>query len=194
MQSTDELSSLARAREELQELIISRCVELRETGFTLASGKTSKLYVDLRRLTQDPLGINLIAQLVLAKIYEVAPSAESVGGLETGSIPIATAVCMLSLRGKKALSAFWVRKKEKGHGLGNLIEGNLARGKDAVILDDTITTGGSSLIAAAAAKDFGANVVLVIGIVDRGAAENFKKAQIPYFTFFSEEQLQRSNS
>ncbi len=178
------------AKEELRNLIVSRCVEIKEEGFTLASGKVSKLYIDLRRLTQDPVGINLIGRLVLDKIYELAPDADCVGGLETGSIPISTAVSLLSLYWKKELKAFWVRKHQKDHGMQNLIEGNLAKGSNAVIVDDTITTGGSSLSAADAVRAFGANVLYAIGVVDRGAAENFQKSQIPYFAFYSESDLQ----
>lgn len=175
---------------QLRHLIVSKCVEVRENGFTLASGKVSKLYIDLRRLTQDPLGINLIGRLVLNKIYELAPSADFVGGLETGSIPIATSVALLSFNQKKQLGAFWVRKLQKDHGLQNLIEGNLVKGKSVVIVDDTITTGGSSLQAVKAVEAFGSEVEYAIGVVDRGAKENFDRSGIPYFSFYSESDLQ----
>jgi orotate phosphoribosyltransferase len=176
-------------KERLRRLIISRCVEFRDSGFVLASGKVSKLYIDLRRLTMDPLGINLIGNLVLNKIYEIAPTADCIGGLETGSIPIAASVALLSLGQKKELKAFWVRKQQKDHGLQNLIEGNISRGSNAVIVDDTITTGGSSITAVQVVKEFGANVLYAIGIVDRGASENFQKSKIPYFAFFTEKDL-----
>jgi orotate phosphoribosyltransferase len=185
-------SDMSRDREELLKLIVSRCVEVKQSGFTLASGLVSNLYVDLRRLTQDPRGINLIGKLVLYKIYEIAPRAEYVGGLETGSIPIATSVALLSYGRQKPLGAFWVRKKQKDHGMQNLIEGNIAKGKSVVIVDDTITTGGSSLQAVDAVRDFGAIVAYAIGIVDRGASDNFQKAGIPYYTFFSEPDLKKN--
>jgi orotate phosphoribosyltransferase len=183
--------SLNADRERLRSLIISRCVEIKDSGFVLASGKISILYIDLRHLTQDPLEINLIGRLVLNKIYEIAPSADSLGGLETGSIPIATAVALLSLDQKKELTAFWVRKHQKDHGLQNVIEGNLSKGKNAVIVDDTITTGGSSLIAADAVRALGANVLYAIGIVDRGATENFRRSGIPNFAFYTENDLEK---
>jgi orotate phosphoribosyltransferase len=191
MEKTKETSADSN-RELLRTLIISRCVEIKDSGFVLASGKVSKLYIDLRRVTQDPLGINLIGRLVLNKIYEIAPTADTVGGLETGSIPIATSVALLSLNQKKELSAFWVRKRQKDHGLENLIEGNLAKGENAVIVDDTITTGGSSLAAASAVRNYGANVLYAIGIVDRGAVENFQKSGIPYFAFYKESELEKT--
>jgi orotate phosphoribosyltransferase len=178
-----------RSIEELRTLIVSRAVERKQAGFTLASGKVSTIYIDLRRITQDPRGIWLIGNLVLRKIRELAPHAEFVGGLETGSIPIATAVCLLSEKDDKPLSAFWVRKTVKDHGLQNRIEGNLRKGGNAVIVDDTITTGGSSIQAAEIVKDFGAQVVQAIGIIDRGAIENFENSKIPYFAFFSEKDI-----
>jgi orotate phosphoribosyltransferase len=176
----------------LLDLILNRCVEVRDSGFTLASGLVSNLYIDLRRLTQDPRGINLIGKLVLNKIYEIAPEAEYVGGLETGSIPIATSVALLSYGQRKPLGAFWVRKRQKDHGMQNLIEGNIAMGKQVVVVDDTITTGGSTLQAIDAVRAFGAIVVYAIGIIDRGASSNFRKAGVPYYSFYAETDLRKN--
>lgn len=176
--------------EELRKLIVSRCVEFRDAGFTLASGKVSNLYIDLRLLTQDPVGIYLIGKMVLEKIYELAPEADCVGGLETGSIPIATSVSLLSHLGKgKQLNAFWVRKRIKDHGMQNLIEGNLPKGSTAVVVDDTITTGGSTLQAIRAVKDSASVVTYAIGMIDRGASQNFKNEDVPYYFFFEENDL-----
>ncbi|MDG6998678.1 MAG: orotate phosphoribosyltransferase [Nitrososphaerota archaeon] len=176
----------------LKDLIVARAIEFRSTEFILASGQKSNMYVDLRRITQDPEGINLIASLISKEIAKLAPKAISVGGLETGSIPIATAVCLKSFGSQSPLSAFWVRKKQKDHGLQNLIEGNLKPGAKVVIVDDTVTTGGSSLQAVEAVRAFGAEVVLAISVVDRGADYNFKKAGIPYYALFSEGDLNAS--
>jgi orotate phosphoribosyltransferase len=173
----------------LLEIITQKAVEIRTEGFVLASGIKTNLYIDLRRITLDPEGINLIGSLVLKKISELAPSADCVGGLETGSIPISTALALLSRNERRPLSAFWVRKKQKDHGMQNLIEGNISKNSIVVLVDDVITTGGSTLQAASAVKEFGAKIAYAIGIVDRGAAENFKKAGISYFAFFSEKDL-----
>jgi orotate phosphoribosyltransferase len=173
----------------LKQLIVSRAVETRSEGFVLASGIRSNLYIDLRKITQDPEGINLIGNLVLGKINEVSPEAEFVGGMEAGAIPISTAVCLLSRRQDRPLGAFWVRKKQKDHGLQNTIEGNLAKGSKVVILEDTATTGGSSLQAAEEVKKYGARVVQAIAVVDRGAKKNFEKANIPFLALFTEADL-----
>jgi orotate phosphoribosyltransferase len=177
-------------RNRLLSLIRERAVEIRKEGFILASGRTSNMYVDLRRITQDPEGINLIGRLVLSRIRELAPRAKCVGGLETGSIPIATAVSLLSLSsGNPPLKAFWVRKKLKDHGMQNLVEGNLEKGSEVVVLDDTVTTGGSTIQAIEAVRQFGSSVVQAISIVDRGGSDAFKKVAIPYYAFFSDEEL-----
>ena len=175
--------------QKLLDLILKKAVERRAEGFTLASGIKTNLYIDLRRITLDPEGINLIGSLVLKKIRELAPSADCVGGLETGSIPIATALALLSSRQAKPLEAVWVRKKQKDHGMQNLIEGNISKNSTVVLVDDVITTGASTLQAAGQVRQLGAKIVYAIGIVDRGALENFKKEEIPYFTFYNEKDL-----
>jgi len=180
---------LQSKKKRLLELIIEKAVEKKAEGFTLASGVKSNIYVDLRKISLDPEGINLVGSLVLAEIRELAPVASHVGGLETGSIPISTAVALLSEKDPKPISAFWVRKKQKDHGTQSLIEGGIRKDAKVVIVDDVITTGGSSLQAASAVKDFGATVVQAIAIVDRGAKDNFRKADIPYYAFFSEKDL-----
>jgi orotate phosphoribosyltransferase len=180
---------MGSTQKRLLELVLQKAVEKRSEGFVLASGVKSNLYVDLRKISLDPEGINLLGSLVLGKIRELAPDAGFIGGLETGSIPIATAVTLLSQNDSKPLKAFWVRKKLKDHGMQNMIEGNLVKGAKVVIVDDVVTTGGSSFQAADAVKDFGANVIQTIAIVDRGATENFRKAGIPYFAFLSEKDL-----
>ncbi|MGI0079231.1 MAG: orotate phosphoribosyltransferase [Nitrososphaerales archaeon] len=178
--------------ETLRRMIISKAIETKEAGFKLASGRTSNLYIDLRRLTQDPKGINLIGELVLDKIEDIAAEARYVGGLETAAIPVSTAVSLLSFNRPNHLKAFWVRKQPKDHGLQNKIEGNLEKGAKAVILDDTITTGGSSLKAVDAVREFGANVIQIIAIVDRGSQDTFEKKAIPFFAFFTESDLVRT--
>lgn len=182
--------SVVNSREKrLLQIIVERAVETKSEPFTLASGMKSNLYIDMRKVSLDPEGANLIGSLMLDKIRELAPEASCVGGLETGSIPIATAVALLSQNNAKPLSGFWVRKKQKDHGMQNLIEGNIERGAKVVIVDDVVTTGGSSFQAVEAARNFGAEVVYALTIVDRGARENFRKVRIPYFAFFSEKDL-----
>ena len=176
-------------KESLRRLIIEKAIRKSDVGFILASGRRSNLYIDLRKITQDPQGINLIGRLLLNKIQEIAPESDCVGGLETASIPISTAICMLSFSAKKPLVAFWVRKQEKDHGLRNRIEGNLQRGAKVAIIEDTVTTGGSSLQAIEAVRESEAIVIQALAVVDRGGAESFRKVGVPFIALFTENDL-----
>jgi orotate phosphoribosyltransferase len=141
--------------------------------FTLASGKTASYYLDCRKLTLDSAGAVQVAEGVLERLGEPLPDA--VGGMAIGADPITAAVITLAhLRGKK-LKGFIVRKEAKGHGQKRDVEGPVAPGESAVIVEDVLTTGGSALAAIERAEAFGLRIVKVIGIVDRleGATEAF---------------------
>ncbi len=102
-----------------------------------------------------------------------------VGGLEMGAVPIATAVAVASHHRGGSLGAFFVRKKPKDHGAKKLVEGlprgETLSGKKVVVVEDVTTTGGSAIQAAQALREEGANIVLVLTVVDRleGAKDNF---------------------
>jgi orotate phosphoribosyltransferase len=86
-------------------------------------------------------------------------------------------------------AGFLVRKEAKGHGTNKYIEGPLEPGSRVVIVDDVVTTGGSSLLAVDRVIDFGCTVVQVVGIVDRiqGGAENFARRDLPFRTLLTVE-------
>ncbi|MEZ5987720.1 MAG: orotate phosphoribosyltransferase [Planctomycetota bacterium] len=132
----------------------------------LASGKRSTFYVDGKKITLHPEGLYLFASLLLDAL-EDWPEVTAVGGLTLGADPIAAAVCALSHQRGRPLSAFLVRKEPKGHGTGSRIEGELAEGQKVAILEDTITTGGSSRKAIDAVRELGADPVVVMALVDR---------------------------
>jgi orotate phosphoribosyltransferase len=150
--------------------------------FTLASGQKSDYYLDMKPTMFDPEGANLLARLVLARISEL--NVDYIGGLEMGAVPLIAPVIMLSYEAGRPIPGFFVRKQIKDHGTKRLVEaagGNL-RGKRVVILEDVTTKGESAMKAVKASQAEGANVILVLSIVDReeGAAEFFKKAEIPF--------------
>lgn len=141
--------------------------------FTLASGKKSDLYVDVRQTSLHAEGAVLIATIVLSKLL---PDVGAVGGLTLGADPIVSCTAMLShLTGSGPVHAFIVRKETKGHGMGAKIEGlgNVPAGTRVAILEDTTTTGASLLLAVEAARAAGLVVVQCLTVVDReeGAAE-----------------------
>ena len=154
---------LARARERLREVLIAR--SLRFGDFTLASGAKSHYYVDVRQTSLDGEGALLIATLMLPFLREAG--VEAVGGLTLGADPIVGA--MLSLAGLEdlPLRGFIVRKQAKDHGTRSLVEGALRPGERVVIVEDVVTTGGSSLQAIAAVKEMGCEVRRVLAVVDR---------------------------
>lgn len=136
-------------------------------NFTLASGKESSYYVDARLTTLDPEGASLISELFFEKLAEW-PDVTAVGGPSAGADPMVGALISRSCEEGRPLRGFVVRKEEKKHGTGSLIEGNLAGGDKVAVLEDVTTTGGSALRAVDAVKTAGAEVLCVFSVVDRG--------------------------
>src|SRR5581483_6690664 len=136
-------------------------------SFTLASGRQSSLYIDARTTTMSPEGLALIGPLGLAAIRDVGWAPDAVGGLTLGADPIACAISYASARTDAPVRAFTVRKEPKSHGTGKLIEGPFTAGDHVVVIEDTITTGGSARKAIHALRDAGGIVVGVLALVDR---------------------------
>jgi len=164
---------------------------IREKSFSnrsvqLSSGASSNFYFDMKFTMLDPLGANLLAQLVLDKIPRNI-AVDYVGGLELGAVPLIGPIVALSYQQDRAVPGLIVRKEAKKHGSQRLIEGaaNLA-GKNVVIVDDVTTSGASAMKSIQALKDEGANIVLVISIVDReqGATELYRAAGLPFDPLF----------
>lgn len=160
-------------RNALIELI--RAKALRIGQFTLASGKEASYYLDCRQVTLDPQGANLIAAGILQLLGDDLPDA--VGGMAIGADPITAAVVTVAGQRGLALKGFMVRKEPKGHGRGRDVEGPVEEGQRVVIVEDVVTTGGSSLQAIERVEAFGLHVDRVIAIVDRleGGREAFER-------------------
>ncbi|PWE17680.1 orotate phosphoribosyltransferase [Marinicauda salina] len=154
---------------------------------TLASGKTSSFYFDMKRTMSQPQGLALIADLMLDEIRPLSP--DYIGGLEMGAIPILNGVALESHRRGCDIPTFWIRKKAKAHGSQSRLEGlDLAdlEGKTAVMVEDVTTTGGSVLQAIEEARGNGVTVDHVVTVVDReeGAADNLEKAGVTLHAVF----------
>ncbi|MBP87302.1 MAG: orotate phosphoribosyltransferase [Planctomycetaceae bacterium] len=147
--------------------------------FTLASGKKASFYLDCRKVTLHPRGANLIAAGILELLGDDLPDA--IGGMAIGADPITAAVITLAGQQDRPLKGFIVRKESKTHGKGRDVEGPVESGQTAVIVEDTTTTGGSSLKAIEKAEASGLKVQGVISVVDRlsGAAEIFAERGYP---------------
>jgi orotate phosphoribosyltransferase len=152
---------------------------------TLSSGKQSNHYFDMKLTMLHPIGAGLLAELIFARLPQ-API-DYVGGLELGAVPLISPLAMLSASKGRPIPGLIVRKAPKAHGTQKLVEGadNL-RGKNVVIVDDVTTTGESAMKSIRALQAEGANVVLVISIVDRdeGAEELYRREGIPFAPLF----------
>jgi orotate phosphoribosyltransferase len=135
--------------------------------FTLASGKTSDLYVDARVTSMSAEGLSLIGPAGLRAIRTAGWEAEAVGGMTLGADPIAYAISYTSSLQPPLIQAFTVRKDAKTHGTGRLIEGPFNKGDRVVIVEDVITTGASALRAIDAVTSTGGKVQGVLALVDR---------------------------
>jgi len=150
-------------RGRLVALIREKALERGE--FALASGQISSYYLDCRRVTLDSLGANLVAEGILDTLGDDLPDA--IGGMAIGADPITAAVITLAGMRGQTLKGFIVRKEAKLHGTARAVEGPVQSGDHVVIVEDVVTTGGSSLKAIQHAEAFGLNVRRVIAIVDR---------------------------
>ena len=169
-------------RNALIELVKAEALEFGD--FTLASGQKASFYLDCRRVTLDARGAGLIAAGVLEHLENDSGGLpDAVGGMAIGADPITGAVITLAGQRGHALKGFIVRKEAKEHGTGRQVEGPVAPGQSCVIVEDVVTTGGSSVKAIARAREFGLQVRGVIGIVDRlqGGAEAFAAVDCPNF-------------
>ena len=153
--------------------------------FTLASGKKAKYYLDGKQVTLDAMGSRLVGEGILDLLAGELPQA--VGGMSIGADPITAAVVtMAGVRGLP-LSGFMVRKEPKGHGTERYIEGPVKPGDRVAIVEDVVTTGGSSLAAIDRCEQFGLVVTRVIAIIDRleGGAQAFAQRGYPFASLLS---------
>jgi orotate phosphoribosyltransferase len=157
--------------------------------FTLASGKKSTFYFDSKRTTLLPEGAWLTAREVLRLVRDKGIRAEAIGGLTLGADPIVCPVAALSHVEGPKLRAFIVRKEAKEHGTGRRIEGNLPAASRVIIVDDVVTTAGSTLKAIEAAEAEGHSVAAVICLVDREEGGAAKLAAYPFFPLFSRREI-----
>lgn len=143
-------------------------------SFQLASGATSSYYIDGKASEVFSRSARLIGEVIYERTKDL--SFDAIGGLEVGAVPLTTAAVIAYDNHGRTLEGFWVRDKVKGHGTRKLVEGQLAPGSRVVIVDDVITSGGSSLKAIDAVRELGCTVVLVLALVDRlgGAAAAFR--------------------
>ena len=153
----------AEQRALLLQLLAERAY--RHGQFTLASGRTSDHYVNCKPVSLSGEGLALLGALMLEQVEDAAVA---VAGLTLGADPLVSAVAMRAALDGRNLDALIVRKEAKGHGTGAWLEGPLpSSGTRITVLEDVVTTGGSSLKAVTQLREAGYQVERVVTIVDR---------------------------
>jgi len=167
--------------------------------FTLASGKTSDFFIDCKQVVLSAEGHALVGELLLDAIeaYERAGGSERriavVAGVALGGCPLASAVALTShLRGAPR-NALYVRKEAKDHGTRSLVEGTAEPGANVALLEDVITTGGSTRAALSKLRGHGLAPRLVVVLVDRreGGAEALRAEGVDVVSLFSRKDFVR---
>jgi orotate phosphoribosyltransferase len=170
-------------RESLKQLVNEKALKFGD--FTLASGKKAKFYLDCRQITLDSQGAHLIGEGMLDLLAADMP--DLVGGMAIGADPITAAILTLAGTRDLPLRGVMVRKEPKQHGTGKLVEGPFHEGESIVIVEDVVTTGGSSLLAIERCETVGLNVRRVLAIIDRleGGREAFADRGYELTTLFT---------
>lgn len=153
-------------KERLIEIVLNKTFKYSEDPpFTLVSGRRSNYYFNCKPTTLDPEGMNLIGEILFSMLEKTDVTAA--GGLTLGADPIANAVSVISFQKGRPIKSFIVRKDVKDHGVRKSIEGSVAPGEKVVVLDDVITTGGSTITAIRQAREAGLIVERAVVLIDR---------------------------
>jgi len=155
------MSEISKALEE--------CGALQFGEFTLASGAKSKYYINIKKASTNPRVLYLISQLMAEKMQAENIRPDRIAGIVLGSIPLAAALSMAT-----GIPYIMVRKEQKDHGTKEMIEGDLNPGDRVLVIEDVITTAGSSVKAIGIMRENGAVISEIMSVVDRegGGKEN----------------------
>mgnify|MGYP001818040918 FL=1 len=153
-------------KDRLMEIILAKSFQYsEEPTFKLVSGGVSNFYFNCKPTMLDPEGKELIGRLIFSTIRDLEVA--GIGGLELGSVPISSAVSLISQLEGQPIKEFIVRKEKKDHGIPAKVEGECVAGEKVVVVDDVITTGGSTIKAIEAVQKLGLEVSKVVVLVDR---------------------------
>ena len=173
----------------LKNLLLERSVRLGD--FTLSSGAKSSYYIDARQTTMTAEGQRLTGKIAYTLIEEAGWDVSHVGGLTLGADPVAYAIAHHSTGRGRTLDGFTVRKEPKDHGTGQQIEGGLPTDARVVVVEDSVTTGGSAIRAIEVLRKYGASVAGVICLVDReeGGRSRLDELDVPLLAVFTGPEL-----
>lgn len=181
------MDSLALKKKLIQ--VVKEKSLLTNVSRVLTSGRTSNYYIDAKMTTLDPEGASLTAKMILEtlKSFEI----DAIGGFTLGADPIVSVVAALSAGTERPLPAFIVRKEPKKHGERKMIEGPFKKGWKVAVIDDVVTTGGSTMKACQAVEEEGGKVVLTLTLVDRleGGRKNLEDKGYTFISLLTREDL-----
>lgn len=187
-----QMNSFEQKREAL--IAVVRKQSYREGDFTLASGKKSTFYVDMKATTLHPEGAYLLGDLMVELSQKLGLQVDAVGGMTLGADPMATAVSLAARSAGLFWPAYIVRKESKDHGTGQYVEGteNFKKGAKVLVLEDVVTTGGSSVKAIERLRSQGYQPVAVLSVVDReaGGKEAFEKLGVAFHALMTLKEVQ----
>jgi len=178
---------IEKYKSRLLKLLKDRAVKLGK--FRLTSGRESNYYLDERVVTLSAEGAYLTAKVILDILKDV--EVDAIGGMTVAADPITGAVTAMSYAEGMPIEGFIVRKEPKEHGMGKQVEGSIKSGDKVVIVDGTMTTGGSILKSIEVVEKMGCEVVKVILLVDRleGGRENVQNKGYDFIAIFTRDDL-----
>jgi len=140
------------------------CGALQFGEFTLASGAKSNYYIDIKKASTNPRVLYLISELMAEKIQASGKRYDRIAGVVLGSVPLAAALSLAT-----GIPYVMVRKEKKDHGTSKLIEGDLEKGDNVLVVEDVVTSAGSCISAIGTLRENGATVKDIISVIDREA-------------------------
>ncbi|MFC1563222.1 orotate phosphoribosyltransferase [candidate division KSB1 bacterium] len=184
------MDEIQQYRQKLFKLLVERSLSFGH--FVLTSGKTSDYYFDCKKVTRNSEGKFLIGNVFFHEILKLDPEINGIGGLTMGADPICDAVSIVSYMKKHPIETIIVRKEPKTHGIKKDIEGNIEDISKVIVIDDVITTGGSTLKAIDVISNYeNVQIVGVMILVDReeGGKENIEKRGFKVISLFKKSEL-----
>jgi len=175
-------ASIPVASDTVRELVDQIATRALARGrFRLASGREATFYLDAKQVLLESRGAMLVGRAMLDLLRSLGPLPDAVGGMSIGADPVTSAVVTMAGVERLPLQGFLIRKEPKDHGTKKYVEGPVVPGQRVVIVEDVVTTAGSSLLAIDRAREFGLVVERVVTVIDRlaGGREALAAQGIP---------------
>ena len=155
------------------------CGALKFGRFVLASGAVSEYYIDIKKASTDPKVLYMMSIMMAEKMQDENIRPDRIAGVVLGSVPLAAALSLAT-----GIPYVMVRKEKKDHGTGSLIEGDLNPGDKVLVVEDVVTTAGSSIAAIKTLRDNGAVVEDALSVIDResGGEENYAEIGVKFYS------------